>query len=152
MYSCTNNRRVSIIILPKAKFQNCDLKLSRSPRDKSKNSEDSNHLFHSRESKDRFKNATFLQIVENGYRWDDSAANSIEQVTSRDNGITYCRPKDTIGGSVAVTGKLFSVVVESANFAVTVEIRGVDTRVAVVVVVWSASWNQLTKLLSGILY
>lgn len=68
MYSCTNNRRVSIIILPKAKFQNCDLKLSRSPRDKSKNSEDSNHLFHSRESKDRFKNATFLQIVENGYR------------------------------------------------------------------------------------
>lgn len=96
------------------------------------------------------QNATFLQIVENGYRWDDSAANSIEQVTSRDNGITYCRPKDTIGGSV--TGKLFSVVVESANFAVTVEIRGVDTRVAVVVVVWSASWNQLTKLLSGILY
>lgn len=54
---------------------------------------------------------------------------------------------------MAVTGKLFSVVVESANFAVTVEIRGVDTRVAVVVVVvWSASWNQLTKLLSGILY
>lgn len=94
------------------------------------------------------RKATFLQIVENGYRCGYSAANSIKQVTSRDNGITYCRPKDTIGGSV--TGKLFSMLVESANFAVTVEIRGVDTRVVAMVVVWPASWNQLTKLLSDI--
>lgn len=54
---------------------------------------------------------------------------------------------------MAVAGKL--VVVESAKLAVTVEIRGVDTpaavvTVALVVMVWSASWNQLTELLSDL--
>lgn len=77
---------------------------------------------------------------------------SIERVTGRDNAITYCRPKDTIGGG-SVAGKL--VVVDSAKFAVTVEIRGVDTpaavvTVALVVMVWSASWNQSTELLSDL--
>lgn len=126
--------------------------MPQSPRDESKSSKDPNHRFRSGESRDRFNGAeshVSYKIVENGYRCDDSAANSIEQVTTRDNGITYCRPKDTIGGSVAVTGKLFSVLVESANFAVTVEIRGVDTRV---VAVWSAGCEPIKTKLSSDIY
>ena len=50
---------------------------------------------------------------------------------------------------MAVTGKLFSVLVESANFAVTVEIRGVDTRV---VAVWSAGCEPIKIKLSSDIY
>ena len=86
--------------------------------------------------------------LEYGVMVTEERSRSIKQVTSPDSIITYCRPKDMIGDSVSMTGKVASVVGKWAKFegcflvaeaAGIAEIVGVDT----LVVAASASWKQL---------
>ena len=48
--------------------------------------------------------------LEYGVMVTEERSRSIKQVTSPDSIITYCRPKDMIGDSVSMTGKVASVV------------------------------------------
>lgn len=60
----------------------------------------------------------------------EEKSRSIIQVMNLDSAITYCRPKDMIGDSVSMTGKLASVVGKRAKFedcfVVTIEVGIVE--------------------------